>query len=145
MTTDTVFYTDELEDFESSNLEALYYDRDTQTLVVAFLSGSLIGYRNVPLHHWNGLVAADSKGSYYNRLIRGSYHGLGLDFGWNNLKPRPERQEEVSVAQPQNFVVHGVTKVSLANVRALTMEGAVEQFKQRFPDATVTEVTVKFV
>lgn len=141
----TVFYTDALEDFESSNLEALYYDRDTQTLIVAFLSGSLIGYRNVPLIHWNGLVNATSKGGYYNRLIKGSFHGLGQDITWTDLEERPERKTEVSVEQPQRFEVSGVARVTLGNVRATSMEEAVAEFKRRWPDATVTEVTLKFV
>lgn len=136
------FYTDALEDFNSSNLEACYYDADTQTLYVGFLSGSIIGYRGVPRVIWTGLVDAASKGRYYNREIRGEYKGLGLDIHYDDLTRRP--LPEFNVPQPQKFEITAVAKVT-GKVVAPTMEQAIEHFLKEHPGATVTEVTVSFV
>jgi hypothetical protein len=135
------YYTDALEDFDSSNLEACYYDRDTQTLYVCFLSGSIIAYGNVPSVVWTGLVDAGSKGSYYNREIRGEYKGLGREVKWDDFLRRPL---PIVVSQPQKFTITAVTKVT-GKVVAPTMEDAIDQFLKDNPGATVTEVTVSFV
>lgn len=57
----------------SSNIDSIGYDENTQTLRVRFLNGSLYEYRNVPLMEFEQLKQAPSKGSYLNRNIKGTY------------------------------------------------------------------------
>ena len=60
---------------ESSQLEAIGYDSETQTLAVRFKSkgsypGSLYHYNNVSSEDWSAFQAADSKGSHFIRNIK---------------------------------------------------------------------------
>lgn len=50
-------------------ISAVGYDPKTQTLEVLFNSGKTYGYRNVPPEEYEGLMAADSKGSYMRSFI----------------------------------------------------------------------------
>jgi len=58
---------------DSSNIEAIGYDDDTQELHVQFLSGGYYIYHNVPRGVFDELIYASSKGSYLNREIKGVY------------------------------------------------------------------------
>ncbi|MCA9464397.1 MAG: KTSC domain-containing protein [Nitrospira sp.] len=58
---------------DSSNIEAIGYDDDTQELHVQFLSGGLYVYHGVPRGIFNELMSASSKGSFLNREIKGVY------------------------------------------------------------------------
>ena len=58
---------------DSSNVEAIGYDKETQQLHVRFLSGATYMYDKVPEEIYEGLMAAPSKGSYLNRVIKGVY------------------------------------------------------------------------
>ena len=59
---------------ESSNLEGVDYDPDTLTLRVMFKGGSTYEYADVPIEEYEGLMAAESKGSYfYANIRRGGY------------------------------------------------------------------------
>lgn len=58
---------------QSSNLSAIGYDPETETLQVDFLNGSSYEYKNVPLVVYQGLMEAPSHGSYLNREIKGRY------------------------------------------------------------------------
>ena len=58
---------------DSSNIEAIGYDEDSQELYVQFLSGSCYIYHNVPLDVFEALMNAPSKGSFLNREIKGIY------------------------------------------------------------------------
>ena len=58
---------------DSSNIEAIGYDDNSQELHVQFLSGSCYVYYNVPREIFNNLMDAPSKGSYFNREIKGVY------------------------------------------------------------------------
>ncbi len=49
---------------ESSMIHAVGYDEKTQTLEVVFNSGRVYQYLEVPKEVYEGLLAADSKGSY---------------------------------------------------------------------------------
>lgn len=63
--------------FESSNLSSGYYefgsDNDQINLVLTFNNGSLYGYKQVPEMIWVGLLEAESKGGYFNNVIKGNY------------------------------------------------------------------------
>lgn len=57
----------------SSNVKAVGYDKATQTLFVSFLNGSLYNYKGVEYSKFEGLVNADSVGSYLHRNIKNLY------------------------------------------------------------------------
>jgi len=57
----------------SSNLFALAYDFNSNTLVVSFLNGSSYEYTSVPEQEVIGLLGAGSHGSYFHHNIRLSY------------------------------------------------------------------------
>lgn len=57
----------------SSNLRAVGYDAEEQTLEVEFHSGSIYHYFNVPEYKYEGLMRASSKGGYLNDHIKGVY------------------------------------------------------------------------
>jgi len=58
---------------DSSNIEAIGYDSDAQELHVQFLSGITYVYYNVPENVYEEIMDASSKGSYFNRVIKGVY------------------------------------------------------------------------
>jgi len=58
---------------DSSNIEAIGYDDQTEELHVRFLSGGTYVYHQVPASVFNGLMNAASKGSYLNREIKDVY------------------------------------------------------------------------
>lgn len=57
----------------SSNLRDCSYDEETKTLYVSFTSGGRYKYSGVPLAVYEGLVDADSAGSYFQSEIKGQY------------------------------------------------------------------------
>jgi KTSC domain-containing protein len=58
---------------ESALLAAISYDSGRQLLDVEFRSGELYRYFHVPAASYDGLLQADSKGSYFNRRIRNHF------------------------------------------------------------------------
>jgi len=58
---------------DSSNIEAIGYNSDAQELYVRFLSGATYVHYAVPDHIYEELLDATSKGSYFNRVIKGVY------------------------------------------------------------------------
>lgn len=64
----------ERESVKSSNLASVGYDSDSKTLEIEFNNGGLYQYFSVPESIYNGLMAASSKGSYFDQYIKkGSY------------------------------------------------------------------------
>lgn len=57
----------------SSNIEAIGYHKDSQTLRVWFLNGSIYDYSGVGLIEFEALRNAPSIGSYLARNIKGAY------------------------------------------------------------------------
>lgn len=57
----------------SSNVEAVGYDEDTQTLRVWFINGSVYDYSGVGIMEYEGLKNAPSVGSYLHKNIKGQY------------------------------------------------------------------------
>lgn len=55
---------------QSSVLESAGYDPARRWLDVEFRSGLLYRYFQVPSHHYQELMKADSKGIYFNEHIR---------------------------------------------------------------------------
>lgn len=65
---DEIKYTD----VKSSNLEGVHYDEATQTLTVKFKNGGSYKYGGVAKEHHDGLLGAESAGSYFHKHIRAS-------------------------------------------------------------------------
>jgi len=70
----------DMQPVKSSNIEAVGYDPVTQQLDVTFKGNpKAYHYYNVPESKHRELMAADSKGSYFSRNIKGNkqYAGKG--------------------------------------------------------------------
>lgn len=55
---------------ESSNIEAVAYDAETQTLGVRFRAGTEYEYLRVPISIFEGLRTAPSAGRYFDQNVR---------------------------------------------------------------------------
>lgn len=62
-----------LQSVSSSNIAAVGYDADTQTLAVEFRSGGTYEFYDVPEAVYQGLLSASSPGSYFQNEVRGRY------------------------------------------------------------------------
>lgn len=58
---------------DSSNIAAVGYDEESETLQVEFLNGGVYQYFDVPLSVYDGLYRADSPGGYLAAHIKGRY------------------------------------------------------------------------
>ncbi len=58
---------------DSSNVTAVGYDEDSDTLQVEFHNGGTYQYFDVPVHLFEGLRDADSVGGFLAANIKGSY------------------------------------------------------------------------
>ncbi len=58
---------------DSSNVRAVRYDQAEQQLTVAFLSGGVYRYRDVPRSLFDSLLAADSIGAFLNQNVKGVF------------------------------------------------------------------------
>jgi KTSC domain len=54
----------------SSNLASVGYDQTTQMLEIEFLHGGIYQYSGVPSSVYDGLMTADSHGSYFITTLR---------------------------------------------------------------------------
>jgi hypothetical protein len=60
-------------DVTSSNLRTVGYDPATRTLEIEFHKSGVYRYADVPLEVYEGLMAADSHGSYFTQHIKEAY------------------------------------------------------------------------
>lgn len=58
---------------DSSNIESIGYDSDTETLEIEFIKGGLYQYYGVPAYVYDELMSANSHGSYLASTIKGTY------------------------------------------------------------------------
>lgn len=65
--------TPEMQPVSSSNIAAVGYDAESQTVYVQFLNGSTYAYKGVPEHEFENLRTAPSVGSYLNRNYKNVY------------------------------------------------------------------------
>jgi KTSC domain len=56
---------------ESSSIEEIGYDADAEEVYVRYRPGGLYAYLGVPGVVWEELLAAPSKGTYVNEVIKG--------------------------------------------------------------------------
>jgi hypothetical protein len=57
----------------SSNVASVGFDPETRTLEVQFKSGGTYRHVEVPQSVYDGFMAADSKGGFYSKAIKGKY------------------------------------------------------------------------
>ncbi|WP_217805688.1 KTSC domain-containing protein [Roseovarius sp. A-2] len=58
---------------DSSNVSAIGYDEDSQTLQVEFNSGATYQYFDVPQQIFEGMLDAGSVGQYLNQYVKGVF------------------------------------------------------------------------
>jgi len=58
---------------ESSNIESIGYDSDTETLELEFIRGGIYQYYDVPQYVFEELMSAASHGVYLASNIKGTY------------------------------------------------------------------------
>lgn len=63
----------------TGNLTAYGYDATRNSLALEFRGGKVYHYKHVPQHVYDGLIEAESKGSYASREIVGKYEGARQD------------------------------------------------------------------
>ncbi len=63
----------EMVNVESSNIESIGYDSDNGILNIQFKKGGLYEYYEVPSYEHDGLMGADSKGTYAHQNIYKRY------------------------------------------------------------------------
>ena len=63
----------ERETVSSSNITSIGYDQDSETLEIEFHNGGVYQYFDVPKGVYDGLIAADSHGSYLASSIKGVF------------------------------------------------------------------------
>lgn len=57
----------------SSNIESVGYNEESQSLMVKFRSGSSYAYDGIPQSVYDAFMASDSKGRFFSAYIRGKY------------------------------------------------------------------------
>lgn len=153
MTTDT--YTDRIP-VNSSNLNCLFYDRETLHLYVEFKSGSIAGYRNVPVAEFESLALANSVGKYYNAYIKAPkigqprYPTLNGDV---ELVKRPDKPVDVPAPAVVPFCPESPAaktfKVTFLRemteeIIATDIDDAVKHIQDSYSNAVVKSVTLEF-
>ena len=63
---------------DSSLLASVFYQGSESVLQLEFRDGAIYHYFDVPLDVYDYLIAADSKGAYFNSRIRGRFRHLRL-------------------------------------------------------------------
>jgi len=63
----------DMQSVSSSNIAAIGYDTESQSVYVQFLNGSSYAYKGVPEHEFENLRTAPSVGSYFNRNYKNVY------------------------------------------------------------------------
>jgi hypothetical protein len=87
---------------ESSNIEALGYSNSHSQLFVMFKSGRVYVYDGVGEDVFRGMLAAESKGSYFARKIKHHYPSTLLTGDWNFVfeEDQPQRKPSTAVMSP---------------------------------------------
>jgi hypothetical protein len=57
----------------STDIRAVGYEAESQTLEIEFNTGAIYQYSGVSPGEYEGLMASDSKGKYFHANIRNSY------------------------------------------------------------------------
>ena len=65
----------------STSIASVGFSREAQVLEVEFLNGSVYRYFDVALPIFEQLLGTESKGAFFNRVIRGRYSYSRMGFG----------------------------------------------------------------
>ena len=57
----------------STVIDYFRYDSDKQCLIITFLSGNIYSYKDVPEKVYKQMKASQSKGKYFNHIIKDKY------------------------------------------------------------------------
>ena len=79
---------------ESSTLAAVGYDAGEEILELEFCSRDVYQYFGVPGAIHRALLSAPSKGSFFNRRIRGRFPYRCVSGGWGAQHPVAVRDQE---------------------------------------------------
>lgn len=167
-------YTVEWKAVNSSTIDTVYYDDQTQSLFVEFHSGNRAGYRDVPRIIFDTFAMVDSAGKYYNQFVRGDYKGLdasgdfekrprglyalpdyynvvqepsskaGSSHSWSEGVKTPNQMRESIGAQTKQSYTVRGYILTEEVFEAFSVSEAVNMFEDTFTDAVVKEVTVSF-
>ena len=58
------------DNFQSSPVNCLWYNKDEQQLIVEYKNGSQYRYNDVTQQQWESLKLSDSKGKFINQSIK---------------------------------------------------------------------------
>lgn len=58
------------DNFQSSSVNCLWYNKDKQQLIVEYKNGSQYRYNDVTQQQWESLKLSDSKGKFINQSIK---------------------------------------------------------------------------
>ena len=103
--TKQVNYTDTF-DADSDVIDKVYYDEKYRELYVVLNSGTVIGYSSVPRYTFDHFRGAISKGSFWNRSIKGYFRGISGDVQF--VAPKPAEHvsaESLNVPSATEFTV----------------------------------------
>lgn len=64
----------------SDMMSSVGYDSSTAVIEVEFRNGYIYQYLDVPRDHYDALLAATSKGRYFNACLRGKFRHRRLTF-----------------------------------------------------------------
>ena len=70
----------ELRKVSSSNLAAVGYNEEDQSLVIQFKNGMFYEFKEVPIEVYNMMLRAPSIGKYFNAVIRNKFAYTKLNF-----------------------------------------------------------------
>lgn len=136
------------DDFDSSNIDILGYDRESETLYVEFhSSGTVYSYAGVKESTFDMLVNADSVGSFYARHIKGTYTGDIEGEGFITLREddpvQPERKWlSVPEGETPDFAQGGL--VSAGGETRLSGEGIFASSALTVPVIKPTRYAVEY-
>ena len=66
---------------ESSNIESIGYNPNSDVLEIKFRSGGLYWFQECPQEIYDALMAAESKGKYFGQHIKGKYQCVKISGG----------------------------------------------------------------
>ena len=77
---------------KSSNIEAIGYNKATESLVIRFRNKSEYLYPKVPKATYDSIMASESKGSFFHTEIKQKYEGVKIKQKETKEKenPKPE-------------------------------------------------------
>lgn len=81
-----------LDTVESTMLHAVGYDPEVRVLEVIFNTGGIYFYRDVPPDVYEGLMQADSKGQYFQEVIRDRYGHWTLE-AWQQAQKDEQKKQ----------------------------------------------------